>query len=57
MQMPRNMKNQGNISAPKYNNSLLIIKLKGMEFCDLDDDEFKIAILKNSTAHKKAQKI
>ena len=40
------MKNQGNMSLLKDNNNP-VIKLKGMEFCGLGDNEFKIAILEN----------
>lgn len=49
------MKNQGNIPLPKDSNNL-ITKPKGIEFCDLHDNEFKIAVFRNLTSYKNIQK-
>ena len=40
------MKNQGNMISPKGNNHSPITKIKDMKFQDLDDKEFKIAVLR-----------
>lgn len=45
MQDYKAMKNQGNMSSPKDNNSP-VTQLKDMELCDLIDSEFKISVLK-----------
>lgn len=42
---PMNMTKQGNISSPKDNNNHLVTEFKDMEFWELADKEFKIAIL------------
>ena len=38
------------------NNNLLITKLKVIEFCNLANNELKIAVLINSAIYKKTQK-
>lgn len=43
--VPRNMKNQGNIS-PKDNNNPPIIKFKSRQFYDFGDKESKISVLR-----------
>lgn len=45
MQYYKVMKNSGNMSSPKDNNNSPKTHLKGMEFCDLRDKKFKIAVL------------
>ena len=41
-----NMRNQGNMPSQKENIHFPITELQGMEFFDLANNEFKIAVLK-----------
>lgn len=49
------MKNQGNI-LPYNNNNTIAYKFKGMEFWDLADNEFRVAVSRNSVSYKKTQR-
>lgn len=47
---------QGNNSIKKETDNSQAYKLKGTEYCDLSDKEFKTAVVRNSVSHMKTQK-
>lgn len=52
----RDKKNQENMASWKTKNSHPVTKLKNMQFCDLTNKEFKIAVLKKQWAARKQKK-
>lgn len=56
MQSSRNLKNQDNMTPPKYYNNLPVPDPKHMEVCDLPNEEFKIVILRKLNELQRKQR-